>query len=68
MIVSPKAETLHESPVFLCAGGLANSDGAIRAGMEGRGKVRVGWYPAAYVLFRRAFLWMYAKAWYWLGW
>ena len=22
--------------------------------MEGRGKVRMGWYPAAYVLFRRA--------------
>jgi RND family efflux transporter MFP subunit len=68
LIVSPKAELLHETPVFFARVGLANTDGAIRAGMEGRGKVRVGWYPAAYVLFRRAFLWMYAKAWYWLGW
>jgi RND family efflux transporter MFP subunit len=68
LIVSPKAETLHEEPVFFARVGLPNSDGAIRAGMEGRGKVRAGWYPAAYVLFRRLFLWAYAKAWYWLGW
>jgi len=67
-IVSPKAELVHEEPVFFARVGVANGDGAIRAGMEGRGKVRVGWYPAAYVLFRRVFLWMYAKAWYWLGW
>ena len=68
MVVSPKAELMHETPVFFARVSVANNDGAIRAGMEGRGKVRVGWYPAAYVLFRRAFLWMYAKAWYWLGW
>ncbi len=68
LIVSPKAETLHESPVFFARVGVQNDDGAIRAGMEGRGKVRVGWYPAAYVLFRRLFLWAYAKAWYWVGW
>ena len=67
-IVSPKAETLHESSVFYARVALANNDGAIRVGMEGRGKVRVGWYPAAYVLFRRMFLWLYAKAWYWVGW
>ena len=68
LIVSPKAVTLHESPVFYARVGVSNADGAIRAGMEGRGKVRVGWYPAAYVFFRRMFLWAYAKAWYWLGW
>jgi RND family efflux transporter MFP subunit len=68
LIVSPKAETLHDSPIFFARVGIANDDGAIRAGMEGRGKVRVGWYPAAYVFFRRVFLWFYAKAWYWLGW
>jgi RND family efflux transporter MFP subunit len=68
LIVSPKAETLHDSPVFFARVGIPNEDGAIRAGMEGRGKVRVGWYPAAYVFFRRVFLWVYAKAWYWLGW
>jgi len=68
LIVSPKAETLHDSPVFFARVGIPNEDGAIRAGMEGRGKVRVGWYPAAFVFFRRLFLWVYEKAWYWLGW
>ena len=68
LIVSPKAETLHETSVFFARVGLPNTDGAIRAGMEGRGKVRVGWYPSAYVFFRRPFLWFYAKVWYWLGW
>jgi RND family efflux transporter MFP subunit len=67
-IVSPKAELLHETPVFYARVGIPNEDAAIRAGMEGRGKVRVGWYPAAYVFFRRPFLWLYAKIWYWLGW
>ena len=68
VIVSPKAETVHESPVFFARVGIPNADGAIRSGMEGRGKVRIGWYPAAYVLFRRLFLWGYSKVWYWLGW
>jgi RND family efflux transporter MFP subunit len=67
-IVSPKAGTLHDSPVFYARVGVPNRDGAIRAGMEGRGKVRIGWYPAAYVFFRRPFLWAYEKVWYWLGW
>jgi len=67
-IVSPKAELMHETPVFFARVDVPNNDGAIRAGMEGRGKVRVGWYPAGYVFFRRPFLWLYAKAWYWLGW
>jgi len=30
--------------------------------------VRIGWYPSGYVFFRRPFLWVYAKIWYWLGW
>jgi RND family efflux transporter MFP subunit len=68
LIVSPKADLQHETAIFYSRVAVANYDGAIRAGMEGRGKVRVGWYPAGYVLFRRAFLWLYAKAWYWLGW
>ncbi|MGB8323385.1 MAG: efflux RND transporter periplasmic adaptor subunit [Candidatus Acidiferrum sp.] len=67
-VVSPKAEIVHETPVFYARVGLANADGAIRTGMEGRGKVRIGWYPAAYVFFREPFLWAYSKVWYWLGW
>lgn len=67
-IVSPKAELLHDIPVFYARVGIPNADGAIRTGMEGRGKVRIGWYPAGYVFFRRPVLWLYAKIWYWLGW
>ncbi len=67
-VVSPKAEVVRETPVFYARVSLPNDDGAIRAGMEGRGKVRVGWYPAAYVIFRQPALWLYGKVWYWLGW
>jgi len=67
-IVSPKATLFKDETVFFARVGVPNEDAAIRAGMEGRGKVRVGWYPAGYVFFRRPFLWLYAKIWYWLGW
>jgi RND family efflux transporter MFP subunit len=67
-VISPKAENVHETPVFYSRVALSNADGAIRAGMEGRGKIRVGWRPAGYVLFRGPLLWAYSKLWYWLGW
>ena len=67
-VISPKAESVHEVPVFYSRVALSNTDGAIRAGMEGRGKIRVGWRPAGYVLFRAPLLWAYSKLWYWLGW
>ncbi len=67
-IVSPKAELVHENAVFYARVAVPNEEGFIRAGMEGRGKVRVGWRPAGYVLFRRLLLWTYGKIWYWLGW
>ena len=67
-IVSPKASSFHDETVFYARVGVPNADAAIRSGMEGRGKVRVGWYPAGYVFFRRPLLWLYAKTWYWLGW
>jgi RND family efflux transporter MFP subunit len=67
-IVSPKGEIQHDERVFFARVKLDNPDGAIRAGMEGRGKVTVGWYPAGYVLFRRPVLWAYSKLWSWFGW
>ncbi len=67
-VVSPKGTIEKDGAVFYARVGVPNESGALRAGMEGRGKVRVGWYPAGYVLFRRPFLWVYAKIWYWLGW
>src|ERR1022692_723042 len=67
MVISPKGVLQGDSRVFFARVSVPNSDGAIRAGMEGRGKVRVGWYPAGYVLFRKPFLWIYSRAWSWFG-
>jgi len=67
IVVSPKGVLQGDSRVFFARVAVPNADGAIRAGMEGRGKVRVGWYPAGYVLFRKPFLWIYSRAWSWLG-
>jgi RND family efflux transporter MFP subunit len=67
-IISPKAELVHETPVFYARVAVPNPDGAIRSGMEGRGKIRTGWRPAGFVLFRRLFIWIYSKVWYWVGW
>jgi RND family efflux transporter MFP subunit len=66
-IVSPKADLQGDERVFYARVAVANQDSAIRAGMEGRGKVRVGWYPAGYALFRRPLLWMYSRIWTWFG-
>jgi len=67
IIVSPRGILQADSRVFFARVALSNTDGAIRAGMEGRGKVRVGWYPAGYVLFRKPLLWIYSLAWSWFG-
>ncbi|HTX15217.1 MAG TPA: efflux RND transporter periplasmic adaptor subunit [Candidatus Baltobacteraceae bacterium] len=67
-IVSPKAEGTQQPPVFYSRVSIPNPDGAIRDGMEGRGKIRVGWRPAGYVFFRGPFFWAYSKLWYWFGW
>jgi multidrug efflux pump subunit AcrA (membrane-fusion protein) len=68
LIVSPSATLVNQTPVFFARVGVPNADGALRAGMEGRGKVRIGWYPAAYVFFRGPALWIYSKVWNWFGW
>jgi RND family efflux transporter MFP subunit len=67
IIVSPKGTVVGNSRVFFARVAVANPDEAIRAGMEGRGKIRVGWYPAGYVLFRGPLLWLYSRAWSWFG-
>ncbi|MGC2330130.1 MAG: GAF domain-containing protein [Candidatus Acidiferrales bacterium] len=67
-IVSPKAESVQDAAVFYSRVSVPNPDGTIRTGMEGRGKIRVGWRPAGYVLLRAPFFWAYSKLWYWFGW
>ena len=66
-IVSPKGVLVADSRVFFARVAVANPEGAIRAGMEGRGKLRIGWYPVGYVLFRGPLLWLYSKVWSWFG-
>jgi RND family efflux transporter MFP subunit len=68
VVISQKAETLHDAPVFYSRVQIENPDGTIRAGMEGRGKVRVGTYPAGYVFLRHPYIWVRSKLWNWLGW
>ena len=67
VVVSPEATQQGEDRVFFARVAVPNPDGVIRAGMEGRGKVRVGWYPAGYALFRRPLLWLYSRLWIWFG-
>ena len=67
LLVSQKAESVHEAPVFYARVAISNPDGALRSGMEG-GKVKIGTYPAGYVLLRRPYIWMVSKLWDWMGW
>lgn len=67
-VISPKAEVSNDQRIFFARVALDNSNGALRAGMEGRGKITVGWYPAGYVIFRRPVLWTYSHLWTWFGW
>ena len=68
LLVSQKAESVHEAPVFYARVAIANADGTLRSGMEGRGKVKIGTYPAGYVLLRRPYIWIVSKLWDWMGW
>jgi RND family efflux transporter MFP subunit len=68
LLVSQKAESVHEAPVFYARVAIPNADGLLRSGMEGRGKVRTGTYPAGYVLLRRPSIWFMSKIWDWMGW
>ncbi len=67
-VISQKAEVLQETPIFYARVAVPNADGVLRPGMQGRGKIRVGWRPAGYVFFRRQFLWLYSRIWNWFGW
>jgi RND family efflux transporter MFP subunit len=67
-VVSPKGETQGDRHVFFARITVPNSENLIRTGMEGRGKVRVGWRPAGYVMLRSPLMWIYSKLWSWFGW
>jgi GAF domain-containing protein len=67
-VVSPVSEVQSEQRVFVARISVPNQDGAIRPGMQGHGKVSVGWWPAGYVLFRGFAMWIWGKLWSWFGW
>jgi RND family efflux transporter MFP subunit len=65
--VSPRADG-STPPMFFARVAVPNQEGLIRAGMQGRSKVSVGWRPAGYVLFRTPAAWFWNKIWSWFGW
>ncbi len=67
-VVSPVSQIESDQRVFVARVKVANPDGAIRSGMQGRGKVSVGWHPAGYVFFRGFAMWFWGKLWSWFGW
>ncbi|HKW24407.1 MAG TPA: efflux RND transporter periplasmic adaptor subunit, partial [Terriglobales bacterium] len=67
-IISPRSNPLGDERVFYARVEVPNPGNLMRAGMRGRAKLAVGWRPVGYVLFRRPFMWIYAKLWSWFGW
>ena len=68
LVVSPVARLEGESRTFWARVAVPNPDNALRAGMQGRGKVSTGWHPAGIVFFRGPAMWIWAKLWDWFGW
>jgi RND family efflux transporter MFP subunit len=68
LVISPKSQVESEQRVFVARVNVSNQDGSIRPGMQGHGKVFVGWHPAGYVLFRGSAMWVWGKLWSWFGW
>ena len=67
-VVSLKGEAQGDTRVFFARVSVANSDGTIRTGMEGRAKISTGWRTSGYVLFRKPAIWLYSRVWNWFGW
>jgi RND family efflux transporter MFP subunit len=67
-VISPQSEVESEQRFFMARVNVSNEDGMIRPGMQGHGKVSVGWRPAGYVLFRGFAMWFWGKLWSWFGW
>jgi RND family efflux transporter MFP subunit len=67
-VISPRSQVESEQRFFIARVNVSNQDGTIRPGMQGHGKVFVGWHPAGYVLFRGSAMWLWGKLWSWFGW
>jgi len=67
-VVSPKSQMELDERVFHARVRVPNDEGLIRSGMQGRGKISVGWHPVGFVFLRGPATWFYSKLWSWLGW
>lgn len=67
-VVSPKSQAEGDARFFYARVDVPNPEGRLRPGMQGHGKISVGWHPIGFVLFRSPFMWMYSKLWWWFGW
>ncbi|MGA3035429.1 MAG: GAF domain-containing protein [Terracidiphilus sp.] len=67
-VVSPQAVAGDGERTFSAEVPVPNAEGALRAGMSGKGKISIGYRPAGYVLLRRPALWLWQTLWNWIGW
>jgi RND family efflux transporter MFP subunit len=67
LVVSPRGTAEADRRFFQARVEVANSEGVLRPGMQGRAKISAGWHPAGYVLFRGPALWARSKLWAWVG-
>lgn len=68
MLISPVSTAELDRRVFFARVAVANTEGLMRSGMQGRSKISAGWRPAGYVLFRGVGMWVWTKIWSWFGW
>jgi RND family efflux transporter MFP subunit len=67
-VVSPKGQAQGDDRIFFARVSVPNTEGLIRTGMQGRGKIFTAWRPAGEVFFRRLGMWVWSKIWSWFGW
>jgi RND family efflux transporter MFP subunit len=67
-VVSPRGILQDGGAIFFARVTVTNPDGALRSGMQGRGKISTGWRPAGVVMFRSIGIWIWTKLWNWFGW
>jgi len=66
--VSPVSSAVGDRRLFFARVEIPNSSGLLRPGMQGTGKVTIGWRPMGYVFLRAPAMWIWTKLWSWFGW
>jgi len=62
-LLSPSTVANDDRRTFMARVDVANGEQLLRGGMRGRAKIKVGWRPSGYVLFRGMGTWLWAKLW-----